>query len=320
MIYQVGKTLSGRLYFIKSNLFCADMENNSKNHITEVWPGPMEGVMKNAFIQTVTKLDLVSRWMTPFYRVTTHVPKAKQLDEFLKPFLDTNLPVSGQIMGTNARLLGETAILMLKAGCCEVNLNCGCPSQRVVSGNAGGGMLKNIPSLAYILKYLRDTLPVGKFSVKSRIGYDSDQSAEIIQTIIENGNPDRLTIHCRTVKEMYHPVQDMQKRFDKTADLTSEARKKGMVLIFNGDINTVEDAERLTEKYPGCGIMCARSWMNDPGLLKRIEGKSVPDKQILKKQFFETFCSINPAAGATLEIARMLWGGNSDEFRNLLKK
>lgn len=294
------------------------MNRSIEKHTTEVWPGPMEGVMKNAFIRTVSRLDLVSRWMTPFYRVTTHVPKTRQINEFLAPFLETGLPVSGQIMGTDAAFLGETAKLMLKAGCFEVNLNCGCPSKRVVSGGAGGGALKDLQKLSYILKYLRDIVPTGKFSIKSRIGYLTPQYADVLNTIIEDGNPDRLTVHCRAVKEMYLPIDDMSERFEKVILLTESARNNGMHLILNGDIKSEDDARALTEKCPECGIMCARSWMHDPGLLKRIEGKSVPDPQTLRKMFFETFMELNSSDGAALEVARMLWNSDSEEFRTLL--
>ena len=295
------------------------MNSNRNTAFIEVWPGPMEGVMSDAFIKTVSQLKLVSRWMTPFYRVTDHVPKRKQINEFLAPFLETNLPVSGQIMGTDAGFLCRTALLMLDAGCCEVNLNCGCPSQRVVSGNAGGGALKDLEKLSYILKSLRDTLPDGRFSVKTRIGYDAPQYEEIINTIIGHGNPDRLTIHCRTVKEMYNNVDDMFQRFDRVIDITQTARSKGMKLILNGDIKSVEDARTLREKLPDCGVMCARSWMHDPSLLKRIENDDTAENcNDIKRIFFDTFMMYNSSRGAMLEIARMLWNRNSEEFSAVL--
>ena len=89
-------------------------------------------------------------------------------------------------------------------------------------------------------------------------------------------------------------------------------------LILNGDIDSVETAVKLAEIAGSCGIMCARPWMNDPGLLKRIEGETITDDEDLKNTFFETFKTFNSSTGAELEIARMLWGGNSERFRSLL--
>ena len=286
-----------------------------QNSIQEVWPGPMEGVMKEPFIKTVSSLKLVSRWMTPFFRVTTGVPKDKQIAAFLAPFLETGLPVSGQIMGTDRELLCKTALLMLKHGCIDVNLNCGCPSSRVVSGNAGGGALKNLASLADILKGLRDTLPAGCFSVKSRIGYQSNQSLEVIGVITENGSPDRLFIHARSVKELYLNVPDREERFSEIIRLTEQQRNNGMKLILNGDIKSVSQAEKLRE----CGVMCARYWMRDPGLLRRIEFREDKDPETSRTEFFDTFMQLNNAHGAALEITRMLWGTKSVQFKNLLR-
>ena len=59
------------------------MNTDTSKHIIEVWPGPMEGVMKTPFIRTAAHLKLVSRWMTPFIRVATHVPSKKNIAEFL---------------------------------------------------------------------------------------------------------------------------------------------------------------------------------------------------------------------------------------------
>jgi tRNA-dihydrouridine synthase C len=303
-----------RGYILQNTKFFLSMTQTKQNFIQEVWPGPMEGVMKTPFIQTVSKLKLVSRWMTPFYRVTTGVPREKQIVTFLEPFLATGLPVSGQIMGTDRELLCKTALLMLKCGCIDVNLNCGCPSARVVSGNAGGGALKDLNKLADILKALRDTIAPGYFSVKCRIGYQTPESARIIPLITENGSPDRLFVHARSVKELYNPVPDMEHRFGEILQITRAERENGMKLILNGDISTVKQAEKLAP----CGVMCARSWMRDPELLRRIEFHENKDSETSRKEFFDTFCQLNRSRGAALEVARMLWGADSAQFRSLL--
>ncbi|MBO5990485.1 MAG: tRNA-dihydrouridine synthase family protein, partial [Lentisphaeria bacterium] len=204
--------------------------------------------MREPFIRTVSELKLASRWMTPFFRVTTHVPKKAKVAEFLQVFLETGLPVSGQIMGIHPERLAKTAQIMLELGCFDVDINCGCPSSRVISGGAGGGILRDLDLLKNILQALRSALPLGAFSVKTRIGYDRDRSEEVLKTILENGKPDRLFVHCRTTKEMYAPVENMSGRFDKVISLTREARKYGMSLILNGDIASVQQARLLAEK------------------------------------------------------------------------
>ena len=294
------------------------MQNITENCITEVWPGPMEGVMKEPFIRSVTKLDLTSRWMTPFFRVTTHVPKEKKVAEFLKPFLETGLPVSGQIMGTHPARLAKTAEIMLKLGCFDVNFNCGCPSARVVSGGAGGGILKDTVLLSDILKALRDALPAGTFSVKTRIGFDRNMCEEITGLILENGTPDRLFVHCRTTKELYCEVDNMQERFDQVISATHDARKNGLSLILNGNISSAQQARELAAKAGKCGIMCARYWMRDPGLLRRIDGCYPLSPEQAAEEFFDTFKSFCTSKGALIEAGRMLWGNNSPKFRNIL--
>ena len=105
----------------------------------EVWPGPMEGVSRPEFVRAVNHLKLVKRWMTPFLRVSDSCFKEKKVKEFLAPYLESQLPVTAQIMGTNSAVLAELALLCLDCGANDINLNCGCPSKRVYSGGAGGG-------------------------------------------------------------------------------------------------------------------------------------------------------------------------------------
>ena len=105
----------------------------------EVWPGPMEGVSRPEFVRAVNHLKLVKRWMTPFLRVTDTCYKEKKIKEFLQPYLESKLPVTAQVMGTNPEVLAELACRCLDCGAVGINLNCGCPSKRVISGGAGGG-------------------------------------------------------------------------------------------------------------------------------------------------------------------------------------
>ena len=105
----------------------------------EVWPGPMEGVASAEFVRAVNSLNLVRRWMTPFLRLSAGVPGRRKVRNFLAPFLEGGVPVTAQLMGTDAQLISSSAETCLELGAAGINLNFGCPSRRVVNGGAGGG-------------------------------------------------------------------------------------------------------------------------------------------------------------------------------------
>ena len=163
---------SGKLWYFK------DMESYLNN--LEVWPGPMEGVGKAEFVRTVAALNLCRRWMTPFLRLSESMPSERKLKIFAADYLATGLPVTIQLMGTDPILLGKCAAKLLKlTPAAGINLNCGCPSLRVVKNGGGGGMLKNPEKLAGFCRIMADFLPSGKLSVKLRSGFASPQDMQI---------------------------------------------------------------------------------------------------------------------------------------------
>ena len=89
---------------------------------------------------------------------------------------------------------------------------------------------------------------------------------------------------------------------------------KGYTVLKLQFFSTEEQAKKISPY----GVMCARYWMRDPGLLRRIEFHEEKDAETSRKEFFDTFRQLNGSPGATLEVARMLWGADSPQFRSLL--
>ena len=125
----------------------------------EVWPGPMEGVAQEAFVRTANELRLIERWMTPFCRLSCALPHTGKLRSFLAPFAAGNLPVTVQLMGVDPELIAAAAAIFADLGAAGINLNFGCPSNRVTAGNAGGGAWKHPDDILRICAACRKVLP-----------------------------------------------------------------------------------------------------------------------------------------------------------------
>ena len=98
--------------------------------------------MTPALIRAANELELVSRWMTPFLRITAGAPKRRILDAFLAPVAGT-VSVTVQLMGTDPAAVAASAAALAGLGVRAFNLNFGCPSRQVTSGGAGGGALRD---------------------------------------------------------------------------------------------------------------------------------------------------------------------------------
>lgn len=281
----------------------------------EVWPGPMEGVAGEIFTVTVNRLGLVDRWMTPFLRVGDAVPREKIFAAFLRPFLEGGVPVTAQLMGTCGRVLGESAAQLLKQGAAEINLNCGCPSRRVISHGGGGGALRDPEKLSALLKEMSRAAGDVRISVKMRCGFASfDETCDIICRLNDTGVVSKYFIHFRTVAEGYAAVPGREERLR-----TAAAAAGDIPVVVNGDIVSAEDGIALAAAIGAAGVMAARGWMRDPWLLKRLAGaENVPSPEEGRKLFFAGLRHCGLTGGNIIEAARMLWGVDSAEFRQVI--
>lgn len=280
----------------------------------EVWPGPMEGVSRPEFVRAVNELGLVRRWMTPFLRVSNACFKAGKVREFLAPYLESGLPVTAQIMGTQPEILAELAELCLECGARGINLNCGCPSRRVISGGAGGGALKDPQKLVLTVRTIRKALGEKvPFSVKMRTGYTSSSEMLSLLPALAEAGTDCFFIHYRTVLEQYTPVPGRTERLKQAVEAA-----RGVPVVVNGDIASVEEGKTLVKETGACGVMIARAFMHDPWLPARFEDASVPDEETGRQLFFQKLESCGVSGGNRLELVKMIWGAQSEEFKKMI--
>ncbi|MBR2345842.1 MAG: tRNA-dihydrouridine synthase family protein [Lentisphaeria bacterium] len=283
----------------------------------EIWPGPMEGVGKTEFVEAVNTLKLCDRWMTPFLRLSGAIPAERKLREFAADYLDSRLPVTIQLMGTDPDLLGKCAAKMLElTGAAGININMGCPSLRVVKNGGGGGLLKKPEQIAGFCRTVAGYLPPEMLSVKIRAGYDSPEDMQIyLPELASDGAVSKIFFHYRTVTENYSPapLPEREQRIAAAVKLAGQ-----VPVIANGDISSVEDAENVCKVTQCAGIMTARPWMRDPFLLRRFTDQTAPDAATGRELFFAELQKQGVSGGALIEMARMLWGVNSKNFLQLI--
>ena len=283
----------------------------------EVWPGPMEGVGRGGFIAAVNQLKLVPRWMTPFFRVSHELPRRRKLETFLLPFLAADVPVCVQLMGTEPELIGCAAREFVQMGAESVNLNFGCPSRQVSSGGAGGGALRHPEKLASFCRTVKAALPENiPLSVKMRAGWEDENEMDtLFQEVISSGVVSKIFFHYRTVKELYS-VQPVEVRLSRVCRAVKLCRS--IPLIANGDISSVTEAQELVSASGCAGVMIARPWLRDPYLLRRFDDASVPDAVSGRERFFAELKERALPEGALIELALMLWGRDSAQFKQLI--
>ncbi len=290
------------------------------NQAIELWPGPMEGVMSPQLIRVASAMGMTNRWMTPFLRISSTLPKTRKLQEFVTPFLESGFPTTIQLMGNRPELLAEAAIRFVDLGVDGINLNFGCPSRQVTSGGAGGGALRNPTQMLTLVETIKYVIPNTPLSVKLRSGWEfPSEMQNILPPLAKTGCVSKFFLHFRTVKELYQTVADRQERFITALQLANP-----VPMVLNGDINTPDDALELLN-FPGVvGVMCARGWLRDPLLLARIRNckngnpaPGLPSPNEARHQLFQQVLSMGISVGSAIELSNLLWGKDNPFFEQL---
>jgi tRNA-dihydrouridine synthase C len=277
----------------------------------------MEGVMTPLFCQAFHELNLTNGWLTPYYRVTSNVPKDARLKKIIRPYMQNNLPVIVQLMGTDPLMLTKVAERMTALRAKGINLNFACPSKQVIKSGAGGALLKNIPLMLEIINSIKKALPEISLSVKLRSGFaDWRESEKIIPALVGTNSLDFIGVHFRTVKENYLPILGKIERFKHFLALAGE-----IPLIASGDIFSEKDARNIL-RLGYAGAMLARGILSNPFLISNLQEteKSKLPLEASRQCFFKNLQKIAQfdenlyRRAKFIEYVGMIWGRNSKQF------
>jgi len=143
-----------------------------------------------------------------------------------------------------------------------VDLNLGCPAPVVYRKCAGGGLLREPKRVDLILGRLRDAVSIG-FTVKTRLGFDSPAVFDELLPIFARHSLDLLTVHGRTVAEMYRS----EVHYDWIARAVAAMP---CPVLANGNVYSAVKAEAVLQQTGARGLMIGRGAIRNPWLFHQI--------------------------------------------------
>ena len=192
-------------------------------------------------------------------------------------YTEKERPIVAQVFGAKPENFYESAKLIKGRGFDGLDINMGCPDKKVLKQGAGAALINN-PKLAQ--EIIRQTkrgarlfggqageMPV---SVKTRIGYEKYDKKEFKKwlTALLECEPSAVTIHARTKKEMsLVPAKwDVIAEAVKIRDKFFGDKKDKTLILGNGDVQSVADAEEKARISGADGVMIGRAVFGNPWL------------------------------------------------------
>ena len=173
-------------------------------------------------------------------------------------------PVVAQLFGSDPELFRQSAELIAELGFDGIDINMGCPVKAVCNIGAGSSLIKEPHKAQEIIQATiagAGTLPV---SVKTRIGYGKIQSEEWVTHLLE-AHPAAITFHLRTKAEM----SQVPAHWEEMPHIVELARGTGVLILGNGDIKSIEQAEQVCTESGCDGVMIGRAIFGNPWLFNR---------------------------------------------------
>ena len=221
---------------------------------------PMQEVTDWAFWRLMARYGGPDVYFTEYFRVYSN----SKLDRtILKSIVEnpTGKPAVAQMIGNDVVELVRTARELQQYPVAAVDLNLGCPAPVVYRKCAGGGLLRDPQRVDRILGALRDALDI-PFTVKTRIGFDSPDIFDEFLPIFAKHSLDLLTVHGRTVKEMYR--SEVHYEFIRQA-----VDAMSCPVLANGNVYSAEKAADVLHATGARGLMVGRGAIRNPWIFEQ---------------------------------------------------
>lgn len=218
----------------------------------------------------------IDSYYTPFVRIEKGEFRKKDLKD-ISPGNNDSTPVIPQLIAGEADEMRRITELFVENGYKEIDINLGCPFPLLIKKKKGSGILPYPDKVKELLQAVNDFSDI-RFSVKMRLGLNSAEESLTLLPLLNDLPLKHITMHPRLGVQQYKGELDME-------SFSLFYEKCTHPLIYNGNIQTVEDISDILAAFPRlAGIMIGRGLLTNPALaLEYKNGQPLAGDEFRKK-------------------------------------
>lgn len=229
---------------------------------------PMAGVTDTVFRRLIRNQGGCGLLMTEFTSshgvVSTKTARKRNRNFRYLYFQPEEHPISCQLFGSDPAVMAEAAQVCEDRGFDIVDINFGCPVNKVVKCNGGSGLLRDLPLVESILRRVHSAISI-PLTCKFRAGWNDQELVAVkMARIAEECGLAAVALHPRTREQGYSGRSD----WSRIAEVKAAVK---IPVIGNGDVTTPEEALRMYRETACDAVMIGRAASYNPWIFRQID-------------------------------------------------